>query len=75
MEVVFRLDGTSITRTDSTQRVGISPNTISQGRTAIGVQYSRSQVAAGAHRWNPFITVSNNPSTLDYRQMELSEIL
>lgn len=75
IEVIFRLDGTSITRTDSTQRIGTSPNSISQGRAGIGVQYSRAQVAAGAHRWNPFLTVSTNPSTLDYRQMELSEIL
>lgn len=75
MEVIVRLDGTNITRTDASQRISTTPNSISQGRAGVGLVYSRSQVSAGAHRWNPFITVSNNPSTLDYRQMELREIL
>jgi hypothetical protein len=75
IQVVLRLDGTSIGRTDDAQRLRISTIAMDQTGFAISMQYSRSQVSAGSHRWNPFITVLLNPSTLTYRQMDLQEIL
>ncbi|MCJ7633458.1 hypothetical protein MUP77_13865 [Candidatus Bathyarchaeota archaeon] len=75
IQVVLRLDGTSITRTDDAQRLRVPTQTLDQTGFAISMQYSRSQVSAGSHRWNPFITVLQPSSTLTYRQMELQEIL
>lgn len=71
------LDGTAIQRAQVAQRYIEGPlaSISSSSEAAVTLQYSRAQVSAGAHRWNPRLQVSTNPSTMVYRQMEIEEIL
>jgi hypothetical protein len=48
---------------------------VNSSNVTVAVTYTRAQIAAGAHRWNPRLTNRSATSTLNYRQAELQEIL
>ena len=75
--VTLHLDAVNIIRSQCAQRYIESPlaTIASNAEAQVNMKYSRGNVSSGVHRWTPMVQVSNNPSSLVYRQMELQEIL
>jgi len=77
LQVIVALDGTSFTGsgTPNTTASQVDVGTTSSSAVNTKVSYSRGIITAGVHRWNPIITGRINPTSLNYRQAELQEIL
>lgn len=75
--VTVALDGTSFTGagTPNVTTSQIDIGTTSSSACNTRVAYSRGIITAGAHRWNPIVSGRVNPTSLNYRQAELQEIL
>jgi hypothetical protein len=77
LQVIVALDGTSFTGAGGPNTTASQVDIGSASNSACNthVTYSRGIISAGAHRWNPMITGRVNPTSLNYRQAELQEIL
>jgi len=77
LQVIVALDGTSFTGSGTPNTTANQQDIGSTSSSAVNVHvtYSRGIITSGAHRWNPMITARINPTSLNYRQGELQEIL
>lgn len=81
LQCIPALDGTSFTGSGTPNVVANQAyvegplGSLSSSAVTVAVTYTRAQIAAGAHRWNPMLTNRSANSTLNYRQAELQEIL